>query len=306
MARYAHCPELMEHLSSSLWLKLATSTVIPMCLRILGKRSIPSDRAAVRVVIQKPTIRGHQSKRIPSWMSKHPVFLSNLKQINHQYPDDPFAALADFKIILEKARKRTVHELLRKTPDSLGAKLLTASTALRAFRNRHLGILMRCCEACEPVGKCFDPISFECIDFYGLSQIIESLTRERITKREAEIDNFSWTQTEKDNALAKCRLGLRAWCSKKPMLCFHAVTDEDGHPLENEDESGRRLCEYWCEIFQAHIEGVQKAPDDIRWEIDRNEFDELMAAKIESAPGPDGIPYSLYRCVSSFSKRRST
>ena len=28
----------------------------------------------------------------------------------------------------------------------------------------------------------------------------------------------------------------------KPMLCLHAVTDEDGHPLVNEDESGRRLC----------------------------------------------------------------
>ena len=42
---------------------------------------------------------------------------------------------------------------------------------------------------------------------------------------------------------------------------------------------------------------VQKAPDDIRWEIDRNEFDELMAATKESAQGPDGIPYGLYRCA---------
>ena len=93
------------------------------------------------------------------------------------------------------------------------------------------------------------------------------------------------------------------------MLCLHAVTDEDGHPLENEDESGRRLCEYWCTIFQARVEGqrhhhyenilryVQKAPDDIRWEIDRNEFDELLATKKESAPGPDAISYSLHRCA---------
>ena len=26
-------------------------------------------------------------------------------------------------------------------------------------------------------------------------------------------------------------------------------------------------------------------------------FDELMATNKESAPGPDGIPYSLYRCA---------
>ena len=121
----------------------------------LGKRSIPSDHAAVGVVIQKPTIRTRQVKRNPSWMSKHPSFCSILKQINddHRYPVDPFCALADFKTILEKAKRETVSELSHKTPDSLGAKLLTASTASRAFRNRHLGTLMRCCEACEPVGK---------------------------------------------------------------------------------------------------------------------------------------------------------
>ena len=54
--------------------------------------------------------------------------------------------------------------------------------------------------------------------------------------------------------------------------CCHR---EEDHPLENEDESGRRLCEYWRTIFQAREEGprhhqhedilqyVQHAPDDI-------------------------------------------
>ena len=46
----------------------------------LEKRSIPSDHAAVRVVFQKPTIRGHEGKRIPSWMSKHPLFCAILKR----------------------------------------------------------------------------------------------------------------------------------------------------------------------------------------------------------------------------------
>ena len=103
--------------------------------------------------------------------------------------------------------------------------------------------------------------------------------------------------------------GLRAWRSKKPMLCLNDVTDADGLPLENEDESGRRLSECWGTIFQARVEGemhrlheailrcVQQAPADTRWEIDRNELDELMATQKESAPGPDGIPCSFYRCA---------
>ena len=162
-------------------------------------------------------------------MSKQPVFSSFLKRLHdgQQYPAEPFGALADFKTVIEKAR-RTVRELSRRTPNSQGAKLLTASTALRANRNRHLGILLRCYEAWESVGTCFDPISFERIDFHGLSQIIARLTREGLGEREEE--EPSWTQTEKDNVLARCRLGRRAWRAKKPLLSLNAVTDEDGHP----------------------------------------------------------------------------
>ena len=256
----------------------------------LGKKTIPSDHAAVRLVIQKPTNRGHPSKRIPSWMSKHPIFCSILQQLHddHRLSLDPFCALAELEVLLHKAKKMTQRELSRKTPDCIGAKLLITSTALRAYRNQHLGTLMRCCEAWKLVEDCFDTSSFECIDFLRLSQILASLTRENLEAREAEITNLPWTQTEKYIALARCRSGQRAWRNKKPVLTLSALTDEEGHPLDNEDDCGRRLCEYWGTIFQARDEGprhyqhenllrfVQHAPDDIRWTIDKTEFDELL------------------------------
>ena len=46
---------------------------------------------------------------------------------------------------------------------------------------------MHCSEAWEPVGKCFDKCSFQCIDFDGLSQIIASVTRESIAEGETEV-----------------------------------------------------------------------------------------------------------------------
>ena len=100
---------------------------------------------------------------------------------------------------------------------------------------------MRCCEAWKLVEDCFDTLSFECIVFQRLSQIIASLTRENLEAREAEVSTLPWTQTEKDIVLARCRSGQRAWRNNKPVLSLSAVTDEEGHPLENEDESGRRL-----------------------------------------------------------------
>ena len=72
----------------------------------------PNDHAIVRVFIYKPTVRGHQGKRIPSSMNKHPFFCSILTQINddHQYLGDPFDAFVDFKIFLEKARRWIVRK----------------------------------------------------------------------------------------------------------------------------------------------------------------------------------------------------
>ena len=64
----------------------------------LGNRPTPSDHAAVRVVVQKPTNRGHQGNRTPSWMSKHPVFLfySETVHDDHRFSADPLGALANF------------------------------------------------------------------------------------------------------------------------------------------------------------------------------------------------------------------
>ena len=81
------------------------------------------------------------------------------------------------------------------------------------------------------------------------------LTRENLATRETEVSTFPCTQTEKDIALARCRKSQRAWRNKKPVLTLSAVTDGEDHPLENENESGRRLCECWRTIFQAREEG---------------------------------------------------
>ena len=92
------------------------------------------------------------------------------------------------------------------------------------------------------------------------------------------------------------------------MLCLHAVTDEGRNPLEDDDESGIRLRTFGVRSsshaprangtpHETILEFVQKAPEDNQWDIDKREFDEMIATKKESAPGPDGIPYSIDRCA---------
>ena len=204
----------------------------------------------------------------------------------------------------------TKRELSRQTPDCIGAKLLITSTALRAYGNRHLGTLMRCCEAWKPFEDCFDTSFFQCIDFPKLSQIIENLTRETLEEREAEVTNLPWTQTEKDTALARCKSGQRAWRNKKLVLSLSVLLlmkrdipwkmrmnlEEDcviiGEPFSRHAREGPRHHQH-----EDILRYVQQAPDDISWTVDQDEFDDLLALQKDSAPGPDGIPYGAYRCA---------
>ena len=76
------------------------------------------------------------------------------------------------------------------------------------------------------------------------------------------------------------------WVSKKPLLCPHAVTDEEGRPLEDENWSGTRLCSYWAEIFEARQEDeqhslhetifrhMQKAPNNTQRDHGQTIFDD--------------------------------
>ena len=170
---------------------------------------------------------------------------------------------------------------------------------------------MHWCAAWEPVGQCFDEITFECINFHGLSQIIASLTRENIAEREAAVHNLPRAQNEKDTALAKCRLSLRDRVFKKPMLCLHAVTDEEASSMTKTSQAEdyalagavslrARTDDERLYAYQTLLDYVQKDPEDIQWITDKQEFDEMMG-HATAFGGVLGLgsrfPFNAYRFV---------
>ena len=94
---YALFQGLIGYSSIYLWLKYVISAAPLMLMRISGKFS--SDHAAVRLVILKPTHRRDQSKRIPSWMSKHPIYCCLLQQLHddHRFSKTRFVHLQNLR-----------------------------------------------------------------------------------------------------------------------------------------------------------------------------------------------------------------
>ena len=212
-------------------------------------------------------------------MSKHPVFGTILKQISdHRYSDEPFAALADFKQIIENARNRTRHELLRNTP---GAKLLIADTAMRAFWNRHFGHTDALLRSMGASGQCFDRYSFECTKLSLVEPDYCQLhTGEHFLNGRRRCIIYLGLRPNKDNVLAKCRLSLRAWVSENQSSAFMQLpTKMDARSVTKTSQARGYVHIGAGSLSHAHhahkniLEFVHKAPEDIQWTIDKQEFD---------------------------------
>ena len=216
-------------------------------------------------------------------------------------------ALAELKVLLQKAKKITKREPSRQAPDGIGVKLLITSTALRANRNRHLGTVMLCSEASKPIQECFETSSFWLYRFPETSQIIANLTRETLAECEAEITNLlqHW---QKDTSLARCRGGQGVWRYMKLVIsqCYHGWRG----PSLGKWRWIRKKTEYRRTIVQASEEGPRHhqhedfsiCPTSWWW----HQLDYwwglslLTSLHYKLAPGPDGIHNCVYRCAGWF------
>ena len=93
---------------------------------------------SVSLFFQKQDYNSSACDQTPSWLVKHPIFCSILKQHRdeHVHHVEVFEAGADFRFLVDKVRTSARHEIQRATRASHGAKLLVAATAMRAYRQR--------------------------------------------------------------------------------------------------------------------------------------------------------------------------
>ena len=129
----------------------------------LGNRTIPSDHAAVRLLIHKPTTWEQSCKRIPSWMSKTYRFLFPFAAASRRPQVLSWSVLCTRRVQSYSWTRLRSRRFVNSHGRHLAASEQNFSSSLlasRAYRNRHLGTLMRCCEAWKPIENCFDPIFF--------------------------------------------------------------------------------------------------------------------------------------------------
>ena len=142
----------------------------------------------------------------------------------------------------------------------------------------------------------------ECVNVRALCSIIESLTRDN-TRAYEELLGLDVNQAEKDMSRASSQ---QSWTVKKTKHTIHGISDSDDAPMFDPDE-----CAQTVPALERHLQGtmcrqpertadpmfsfVEPAPHNLKWIIEFSKCVEMLASKRESAPGPDGLPFSVYR-----------
>ena len=104
MALFVHCPRLIERSSTSLWLKHVISTAFLLCWRTLENGPYQVIMQRYMMSYRNRPLEVTRANAFQVGFPNIPSSASILKQISddQQNPEDPCAALNEFKVVLEK------------------------------------------------------------------------------------------------------------------------------------------------------------------------------------------------------------
>jgi hypothetical protein len=180
-----------------------------------------------------------------------------------------------------------------------------------AFRGLRLGPrgshLVRRSAAAFPALLAWCPEGADHLDNHKLGDLVANLAAESLNTDILETIHEGAPGSKAKNKLSKLHSLAATWRSQRRRLILATIIDPEGNPRDSTEGAAELLADHWGPIFQERKIQAEAAlqvmpfipvvPEGIAWELDRIEFGELVARPRDGAPGPDGIPYSAWRCA---------
>ena len=266
-----------------------------------------SDHIPVCASLQPPTTSSSYCPRLSAWTLKHPEFMATSRDLLDDCPL-PRSGLAGLSVLRE-----VLHATAKVILDIGGAegasttsqKLYWTLMAMRGGRDGRHGLVSRALGAYPKLLEWCCPFPAAVVFVEGLHNHITELSSMNIDDMRAELEGdpsiAEWKKVGKRESL---RRRASAWASSRRRTSTFTILDRDGAPATSTAHSTQLLAEHWGEVFAATpccrvaqqriLQHVVLAPEDINWRLSRDQFIEVAERCSDSAPGPDGIPYSAW------------
>jgi endonuclease/exonuclease/phosphatase family metal-dependent hydrolase len=271
---------------------------------------LPSDHCAVSFIFRRLLSRPPARVVLPSWLVKSVQYESALGLLLENFvPDssDIVASHGELKELLQIAAIQARWALKNIEPDTSERKLYIAMKTARAIRCNDLVAFQSSLDCYAALREIFGPSAKadrdEDATIARLHALLHSLSVQ-VLDDEARALSEDVKTFDRDSRRAKVDTRLQLWRAKSRKASFSAIAGPDGALLSSAVDMSRALQAHWQGVFDSKpicsdtadlLIGrlaipklgllVLPSPDAVARHI---------RSLRDSAPGPDGIPYSAW------------
>jgi endonuclease/exonuclease/phosphatase family metal-dependent hydrolase len=272
----------------------------------------PSDHIPITVKFFPAPAGPPVHSSIPAWVAKHKFFPSAVAQLWRtacHVPGGPMARLAVAKEVLHAAATITKAKAGEIGFESTPERLHWALSAFRGIRAGAAGLPhLRRAAAAFPDLIPWLPGGINAGDLHKLGDMVADLAAKSLNTDILEaIADEGPPSTKGRTRLSKMHALAATWRSQRRRLSLATIVDTNGIPQARTEDAAKLLEQFWEPIFRAKtidpeaalrvMPFTPKVPEGLAWRVDRTIFRELVACPRDGAPGPDGLPYSAWRCA---------
>jgi endonuclease/exonuclease/phosphatase family metal-dependent hydrolase len=266
-----------------------------------------SDHIPVTTCIQPQRVHNGIDFRLSSWTVKHPEFTATTRDMldTCTLPASGIQSLSILREVLQASDMAIKNLGEAEGASTTPQKLYWALMAMRGGRDgkpalisRAVGAYPKLLEWCSPRPAAITHHT----DLHNHITLLSSSNIEQMRNElEADPSIAEWKKIGRREAL---RRRATAWASSRRRTSTFTILDQGEAPATSAGHASQLLANHWGAVFTAKrcfkiaqeklLQFVVAAPDDIDWRLPREEFIAIAQRCTDSAPGPDGIPYSAW------------
>jgi endonuclease/exonuclease/phosphatase family metal-dependent hydrolase len=266
-----------------------------------------SDHIPVTTTLQPQKARSGIGFRLSTWTVKHPEFMATTRDMldTCALPASGIQSLTILREVLQASDMAIKNLGGAEGASTTPQKLYWALMAMRGGRDGKAAPISRAIGAYPKLLEWCSPSPASITNPTALHNHITELSSTNIehmrNELEADPSIAEWKKIGRREAL---RRRATAWASTRRRTSTFSILDPEGAPATSASHATQLLTNHWGPVFTAKrcyrlaqaklLQFVVAAPDDINWRLPRNEFIAIAERCTDSAPGPDGIPYSAW------------
>jgi endonuclease/exonuclease/phosphatase family metal-dependent hydrolase len=272
---------------------------------ILTDPTFPSDHVPVRAVLAPAYAQPPTTPRIPTWVTDHFEYEAHTHTalLDSGINNNGIASLNDVVDILHAAARNIMRTTATCDPKSIHIQLHWATVLLRGHRSGDRAACGRAINAYPSLAKHISANRLILHESFHelLAELTMKDTSDMLDSINADPEQAAWRKVGVREAL---RRRAAAWAPKRKITSAFAVLDASGTAAADHQQAARLLRQHWQPAFdppstteqaqKALLEYSAAAPSGFDWTFSDDDFDNALFHFRDSAPGPDGLPYSAW------------